>query len=68
MIAPLVMTLAATLEGASLGYSQWRALRAWLPDLSLRRFVGATIVVAAGGWFIGMRAPRTRHQPRARRI
>lgn len=55
--ALLIMVVAGTLEGASLGFFQWRALRRWLPDLPAPRFVGATIAVAAGGWLIGMSVP-----------
>lgn len=57
VVALVVMTLAGTLEGACLGYFQWRALRGWLPALRARRFVGATIGVAAGGWLLGMSVP-----------
>ena len=57
VVALIVMTLAGVLEGAALGLFQWRALRRWLPDLSRRRVVGATIAVAAGGWFLGMSVP-----------
>ena len=57
IVALIVMTMAGVLEGAALGFFQWRALRRWLPDLSPRRFVGATIAVAAGGWFLGMSVP-----------
>lgn len=57
VVALLVMSLAGTLEGASLGYFQWRRLRAWLPELSARGFIGATVAVAAGGWFVGMSVP-----------
>ena len=55
--ALLIMVVAGTLEGASLGFFQWRALKRWLPDLSAVGFIGATIVVAAGGWLIGMSVP-----------
>jgi hypothetical protein len=55
--ALLIMVVAGTLEGASLGFFQWRALKRWLPDLSAAPFVGATIVVAAGGWLMGMSVP-----------
>ena len=55
--ALLIMVVAGTLEGASLGFFQWRALKRWLPDLSAPRFIGATVLVAAGGWLIGMSMP-----------
>lgn len=57
VVALLVMALAGTLEGASLGFFQWRALRRWLPELAGRRFIGATVAVAAGGWVLGMSVP-----------
>jgi NAD(P)-dependent dehydrogenase (short-subunit alcohol dehydrogenase family) len=57
LIALVTMVLAGTIEGASLGYFQWRALRRWLPALQPRPFVGATVVVAAGGWLVGMSVP-----------
>lgn len=57
VIALLIMVLAGTLEGASIGFFQWRALQRWLPDLSALRFVGATIAVAATGWLVGMSVP-----------
>ena len=56
-VALLIMVVAGTLEGASLGFFQWRALERWLPDLSASRFIGATIAVAAGGWLVGMTVP-----------
>lgn len=56
-VALVVMTAAGILEGTSLGYFTWRALRGWLPDLSKRRFVSATIAVATLGWFVGMAVP-----------
>ena len=57
LAALLIMTVGGSLEGASLGFFQWRALKRWLPDLSAPRFIGATIAVAAGGWLIGMSVP-----------
>lgn len=57
VVALVVMVAAGTLEGASLGYFQWRLLHRWLPGLSARRYVGATVAVAAGGWLLGMSVP-----------
>ncbi|MBK7533999.1 MAG: SDR family NAD(P)-dependent oxidoreductase [Myxococcales bacterium] len=56
-VALLIMGIAGTVEGALLGWFQWRALRRWLPELSARRFVAATVAVAAGGWLLGMSVP-----------
>lgn len=52
-----IMTIAGSLEGASFGFFQWRALRKWLPDLSASRFIGETVLVASGGWLLGMSVP-----------
>jgi hypothetical protein len=49
-----LMVLAGVTEGAVLGALQWRVLREVFPTLSAARFVGATIGVAALGWFFGM--------------
>jgi hypothetical protein len=57
VVALVIMVLAGTLEGASLGWFQWRMLRGWLPQLPARSFIGATVGVAAGGWLIGMSVP-----------
>lgn len=57
VVALLVMGTAGTIEGASLGFFQWRLLRRWLPDLSGIAFIGGTAAVAAGGWLAGMSVP-----------
>jgi hypothetical protein len=57
VVALVIMVCAGTLEGASLGFFQWRALRSWLPALLASRYIGATIAVAAGGWLVGMSVP-----------
>ncbi len=57
VVALVVMGLAGTIEGASLGFFQWRLLRRWLPDLSASAYVGSTAAVAAGGWLLGMSVP-----------
>lgn len=57
IVALVVMVAAGTLEGASLGYFQWRRLHRWLPGLPARSYVGATVAVAAGGWLLGMSMP-----------
>ncbi len=57
VVALVVMVAAGTLEGASLGYFQWRLLHRWLPGLPARSYVGATVAVAAGGWLLGMSMP-----------
>jgi hypothetical protein len=48
------MILAGTCEGAILGLAQWLALRRYLPKLSQRAWVLATMAGAAVAWAIGM--------------
>lgn len=57
VIALVIMVLAGTIEGASLGAFQWSQLRHWLLDLPARAFIASTIAVAAGGWMVGMSVP-----------
>jgi hypothetical protein len=52
-----VMVAAGAVEGLSLGYFQWRVLRARFPDLAARQWVGVTCIAAAGGWLLGMLPP-----------
>jgi hypothetical protein len=61
LAALVVMTCAGTVEGATLGYFQWRVLRRAVPDLRARAWIGATALVAAGGWFLGMLGPLLAH-------
>ena len=49
-----VMVAAGAVEGLSLGYFQWRAMRAHLPELPPARWIGVTALAAAGGWLLGM--------------
>lgn len=51
------MVLAGAAEGAVLGGLQWVVLKKWFPGLRARSWLGATMAVAALGWFIGMLAP-----------
>lgn len=53
----LLLTAAAVPEGLVLGGLQATGLRWFLPELSLRRFVGATIAVGLIGWGIGSFIP-----------
>ncbi|MGL4576307.1 MAG: hypothetical protein ACRCV9_16105 [Burkholderiaceae bacterium] len=53
----LLATLAAVPEGFVLGGLQALGLRSFLPDISARRFVTATIVVGLIGWGIGSFIP-----------
>jgi len=46
------------IEGALLGLAQGSLLRRRLPELSVGRYVGLTVAVAAGAWALGM-APST---------
>lgn len=52
-----VMVAAGAVEGLSLGYFQWRVLRAHLPELPAGRWIGVTALAAAGGWLLGMLPP-----------
>lgn len=57
LIATAVMTLAGLLEGASIGYFQWRGLRRWLAYLRPVEWILPTVMVASFGWLIGMLVP-----------
>jgi hypothetical protein len=48
------MVAAGAVEGLSLGYFQWRALRSHVSGLPAGRWVGVTALAAAGGWLLGM--------------
>jgi hypothetical protein len=45
---------AGSVEGAVLGYAQWRALRLALPAVGWREWMGATAMAAALAWALGM--------------
>ena len=49
-----LMVLAGVMEGAVLGALQWSALRRGFRRLRARSWIGATVAVAALGWFLGM--------------
>lgn len=49
-----LMVIAGVVEGAVLGGLQWAVLRRKFPSLRARSWLGATILVAALGWFLGM--------------
>ena len=49
--------LGGAVEGLAVGGLQARVLRGWLPELSVRRFVAATVAVALAGWALGMAFP-----------
>lgn len=53
----LLAVLAAVPEGLVLGGLQAWGLKRYLPDLSARRFVGATVLVGLIGWGIGAFIP-----------
>jgi hypothetical protein len=59
-----LMVLAGVFEGAVLGGLQWLVLRRAFATLRARSWLGATIAVAAAGWFVGM-LPSTLMQPAA---
>ena len=50
----LVVLLAGVTEGGVVGWAQHRVLRAPLPDLAARRWVGATVIGALAAWTLGM--------------
>lgn len=50
----LIMVAAGSVEGFLIGHFQAQRLRERLPDLSYRRWVTRTIILAAGAWFLGM--------------
>jgi hypothetical protein len=41
-------------EGLAVGWLQFAVLRPWLPRLRGARWVGVTVLVALGGWALGM--------------
>lgn len=49
-----VVALAGGVEGAMLGLGQWLGWHRHLPDLPLKRYVGATAAAAVLAWSIGM--------------
>lgn len=49
-----LMVLAGVCEGAVLAVLQWSVLRRLFPTLPLPPWIGATVFVAALGWFVGM--------------
>jgi hypothetical protein len=52
--AALVVMVAGLAEGGIVGWAQHRVLRSPLPDLALRRWVGATVIGALLAWALGM--------------
>lgn len=57
VVAALVMGVAGLMEGASLGYFQWRAMRRWVPRLTPTSWMKPTALVAGFGWLLGMLVP-----------
>jgi hypothetical protein len=49
-----VLVAAGSIEGAVLGYAQWRALRLALPAVGWHAWTGATALAAALAWALGM--------------
>lgn len=58
LAAPLltfvVLVAAGSLEGAALGYAQWRVLRHAVPAIGWRAWTGATALAAVVAWIMGM--------------
>jgi len=59
LLLACVVVAAGGVEGAVLGWSQWRVLREWQPAVTVR-WVGLTALAAALAWACGM-APNTIH-------
>jgi hypothetical protein len=57
LLVLLVMVCAGAVEGLSLGWFQWRALRVRFPALAAKQWVSITAIVAAAGWLLGMLPP-----------
>jgi hypothetical protein len=56
LVAVVVATLiiAGAFEGVVVGYAQWRVLRAALPTLPWRSWIGATVLGALVAWTLGL--------------
>jgi hypothetical protein len=52
-----VFAAVGALEGGALAGFQWSVLRARLPHLRAREWVGVTVALAVAGWLIGMTPP-----------
>jgi hypothetical protein len=52
--AVLIVLVAGLVEGGTVGWAQHRVLRAALPGLTLRRWVGATVLGSLVAWTLGM--------------
>ncbi len=50
----LVLVLAGSIEGATLGFAQWLALQRALPAITWQRWTGATALAASLAWLLGM--------------
>lgn len=48
---------AGGVEGAALGIFQGLALKTWIQDFALRRWIGACVAIGVIGWAVGMIAP-----------
>ena len=53
----LLALAGGAVEGLAVGGLQRHVLLPFLPSLSVRRFVGATVLVAVAGWALGMAFP-----------
>jgi hypothetical protein len=54
ILMALALIVAATVEGAAVGLAQWWVLRRYLPALTWRAWVLATMLGAIAAWVIGM--------------
>lgn len=53
----LGLTLAGSLEGAAIGFTQSRVLARFVPEVNGRAWVAVTAAAAALAWFVGMAGP-----------
>jgi hypothetical protein len=56
LVVLAAMTAAGAIEGAALGWLEWRMLRRRLPLLRAGAWVGTTVAIAVIGWVVGMSA------------
>lgn len=54
LLTMIVLVMAGSLEGAALGYAQWRVLRGALPALRWQAWTGATALAGVVAWILGM--------------
>jgi hypothetical protein len=53
LLTLVIIVTGGVVEGAAVGWTQAWMLRRWLSELSMRAWVGVTVLVAAAGWLLG---------------